>query len=359
MPEFSIIIPVYNTEKYLDRCIKSVLGQTYASFELLLIDDGSNDQSYEICKRWEERDERIRVFHQENKGACAARNVGLMMAQGHYVQFVDSDDTITKDCLECIEKLIEQYKEPAVVEYKLNYIGLNGYSNIQGTILQEGLYEQSYLQEKFIPVMMQTEKNEEIYYNIFNVLRFIRRDVIEKNNIRFNEKIRRWEDWIFAMEVFLQANEMVVTNQALYNYYGHEGGGLGGRYDPKTYEYVVESYRVLEEIAGEKYDVFSNYAISQKISQIERCIREIYVNEKKKSREVIIMKILHDSFFISCIRKTKEKKGIIFLRPYVLKRHYKTAIIMLNLYVQFTDMKQYIRNRLSGFYHKYLKGDMK
>ena len=91
-PIISIIVPVYNTEKYLDQCIQSVLAQTYTNWELLLIDDGSTDSSGAICDKYAAEDNRIRVFHKENGGVSSARNLGLDNAQGEWISFVDADD---------------------------------------------------------------------------------------------------------------------------------------------------------------------------------------------------------------------------------------------------------------------------
>lgn len=88
----SIIIPVYNIENYLNKCLNSVMGQTYKNFEVILIDDGSNDRSGEICDEWEKKDERISVIHQENRGTASARNAGLDVSKGEYIMFVDGDD---------------------------------------------------------------------------------------------------------------------------------------------------------------------------------------------------------------------------------------------------------------------------
>ncbi len=105
----SIIIPVYNTELYLQRCIDSILNQTYANLEVLLIDDGSTDLSLVICKKYEKKDSRVRVFHQSNAGASAARNVGLENAKGEYIMFVDSDDFIGCEMVECHYKAVKQF----------------------------------------------------------------------------------------------------------------------------------------------------------------------------------------------------------------------------------------------------------
>ena len=93
----SVIVPVYNSEKRLHKCIDSILGQTYTNFELLLINDGSTDTSGDICEEFAEKDERIKVFHKKNGGASSARNIGIDNAKGEYICFVDSDDYVSDD----------------------------------------------------------------------------------------------------------------------------------------------------------------------------------------------------------------------------------------------------------------------
>ncbi len=105
-PEISIIVPVYNTEKYLDRCIRSIVRQTFADFELILVDDGSPDACPQMCDMWAGRDSRIRVCHKENGGLSSARNAGLAAARGNYIGFVDSDDWIAADMYAHLYELI-------------------------------------------------------------------------------------------------------------------------------------------------------------------------------------------------------------------------------------------------------------
>ncbi len=113
-PAISIIVPVYNVEKYLSRCIDSILAQTFREFELILVDDGSTDNSAEICDKYATKDSRIKVIHKENSGQSSARNSGLEIATGKYIGFVDSDDWISTDCLEYLYTLIEKSKADAV-----------------------------------------------------------------------------------------------------------------------------------------------------------------------------------------------------------------------------------------------------
>ena len=108
-PLVSVIVPVYNVEKYLTRCLDSIVEQTYQKLEILLINDGSTDDSGEICRQYAERDSRIRLFHQENRGQSAARNVGLDNMTGEYIVFVDSDDYISPYLIECLLNCILEY----------------------------------------------------------------------------------------------------------------------------------------------------------------------------------------------------------------------------------------------------------
>ena len=108
MPKISVIVPVYNVEKYLRKCIESILNQTFREFELILVDDGSTDSSGKICDEYALKDSRIKVIHKENGGASSARNAGLDVAKGEYIGFVDSDDWIEMDMYGELYRLIKE-----------------------------------------------------------------------------------------------------------------------------------------------------------------------------------------------------------------------------------------------------------
>lgn len=109
MPEISVIVPVYKAEQYLDRCVKSILEQTYPDFELILVDDGSPDGSPILCDKWAEKDSRVHVIHKKNGGASSARNAGLAIAKGKWVFFSDSDDWIDNKALETLYRMVNEY----------------------------------------------------------------------------------------------------------------------------------------------------------------------------------------------------------------------------------------------------------
>ena len=115
MPEISIIVPVYNTEKYLHRCIDSILAQTFTDFELILVDDGSSDNSPKICDEYAEKDKRVRVIHQENGGVSRARNIGIDNSCGTYLMFCDSDDYVDKRFCEVMHKCATEYPDDCII----------------------------------------------------------------------------------------------------------------------------------------------------------------------------------------------------------------------------------------------------
>ena len=117
-PKISIIIPVYNVEQYLGRCMESVLNQTYKNIEVILIDDGSKDRSSSMCDEWKAKDDRVVVIHQKNAGAGAARNAGLAIANGELIGFVDSDDWIQLNMYETLINAIKKYPEADIAECK-------------------------------------------------------------------------------------------------------------------------------------------------------------------------------------------------------------------------------------------------
>ena len=119
-PLISVIVPVYNTEKYLYRCVESICNQTYRNLEIILVDDGSTDGSGAICDQLSGEDDRIRVIHKENEGASAARNTGLDLAKGEYIGLVDSDDYISTDMYEKLFELLQGAKAEMAVWHRIS-----------------------------------------------------------------------------------------------------------------------------------------------------------------------------------------------------------------------------------------------
>lgn len=215
MIEISIIIPVFNLEKYLHRCIESIINQSFTSFEVIVIDDGSQDNSQEICKVYLNQDSRIRLITQENRGVSSARNEGLKNARGRYVVFIDGDDYIEKDFL------LDLYD---IMHNKLVEVGICGYTMIYDSINhQEMLMGQDFYlnQEKLLLNLFKPNGFKGYCCNkIFDL------NIIVQNALNFRTDIKIKEDLLFVYQYFLCINTGYYINKPLYNYTQHQNSAM-------------------------------------------------------------------------------------------------------------------------------------
>lgn len=213
-PLVSIIAPVYNAESYLTRCIDSILRQEYKNFELLLIDDGSTDQSGKMCDDYAKRDIRIRVYHRENSGVSASRNFALGLCQGSYIQFLDSDDWITTDSTKLLVR--------SALETKCDLVIADFYRVVGERVSQKGDIEEDVIltREQFAEHMM--ENPADFYYGVlWNKL--YRRDIIEENQIRMDPAISWCEDFLFNLEYIRHADTFYALQAPVYYYFKRKG----------------------------------------------------------------------------------------------------------------------------------------
>lgn len=205
MDKISIITPVYNTQKYLKRCIESVLSQTYSNIELLLIDDGSTDESGKICDEYANKDSRVKVFHITNGGPSRARNIGLENATGNYILFVDSDDWVDNQFVS--HYLCDNYQD---------YDAIFGMWDIQ---TNKGIYNPSILDKPYIGadfVKGVIELSGKFSFEL-NCNKMIKTEIIKKHNIRFIEGIHSNEDDIFTYDYARYINKFIVLPEAHYH----------------------------------------------------------------------------------------------------------------------------------------------
>ena len=149
--KISIIMPIYNAEKYLRQAIESVLNQTYVDFELILVNDGSVDESGNICDEYSEKDSRVKVIHKENGGICSARNAGMCAAQGNYIMFMDNDDILTENTLQENYELLINY-DADWVKFGKGEILIQGDKKLKqrDTSFKEGIYNNNEIMNKFM-----------------------------------------------------------------------------------------------------------------------------------------------------------------------------------------------------------------
>ena len=208
-PKVSIIIPIYNAEQHLRRCIESVLKQDFENFELILVDDGSKDSSGLICDEYAEKDERIRVIHKQNSGVSDSRNLAIKSARGEYLQFLDSDDWITPDATGLLVHSAQEYDCDMVISDFYRVIGER--LAHKGDIQEDGVLTR----EEFALQMM--EKPADFYYGVlWNKL--YRRAIIEKYGLSMDKDISWCEDFIFNMEYIRHVRSVYALRVPIYYY---------------------------------------------------------------------------------------------------------------------------------------------
>lgn len=204
----SVIVPVYNNAKYLNRCVESIVNQTYKNLEIILVDDGSSDNSAEICDEWAQRDSRVKSVHKENGGVSSARNFGIELSSGKYIGFVDSDDWLELNMYETLIKLLQDNNADFSV-CNIEFCDDNGKD------LKKYSYPASLIQNE--DCFCEAISNNYFYPACYNKL--FRSDIIKNNNIGFPINISIAEDLMFVVSVSKYAKIIVSTEHKLYNYY--------------------------------------------------------------------------------------------------------------------------------------------
>lgn len=251
-PTVTIIVPVYNAEKYLNRCVDSILNQEYADFELLLADDGSQDASGAICDAYAAKDHRVSVIHKENTGVSDTRNAAMDLARGTYLQFLDSDDWITPDATKLLVRTAQTYHCDLVISDFYRVVGER--VSHKGDIEEDTILSR----EEFAGHMM--ENPADFYYGvIWNKL--YRRDIIERHQLRMNTELDWCEDFMFNLEYIRYAETFFALKAPIYYYVKRKGSlvsqnvtiGNTIRMKLRVFEYYNNFYKhVLDEKDYEK-----------------------------------------------------------------------------------------------------------
>lgn len=211
----SVIVPVYNVEPYLRKCVDSILNQSYRKIEIILVDDGSTDMSGRICDEYSNKDERIKVIHKKNGGLSSARNAGLEIAKGDYISYIDSDDYVTSLFIEELVGLCIKYNTG------ISCIGYKEFSSNDEktvTVISDECKPIIYDDISFIKEIVDSTKSGVITYCVWSKL--FRRDIVEK--MKFPEG-KTYEDIMYTTAAIFRAKQCVFKNDKLYNYRIREG----------------------------------------------------------------------------------------------------------------------------------------
>lgn len=251
-PQISVIVPVYRVEKYLSACIDSILDQSFSDFELLLIDDGSPDNSGALCDAYAEKDARIRSIHKENGGVSSARNLGLEYAQGEYIVFVDSDDYLSKDHLHGLY----EHRQTASVDKKTLVIA--DYQPFS----PDGEEHRAFPTGFSVSMNGETPSADMFRKLVFDFRIFppycklYRRDVIEQNALRFNQALKSAEDFDFNCRYIRNMDQIVYIPSVQYHYrvdykrYRPSNDGVLGRSEIMSAHIMAHGIQEIAERMG-------------------------------------------------------------------------------------------------------------
>lgn len=212
---FSIIVPVYNVEKYLPACIDSVLNQSFSDFELILVDDGSPDACPRICDNYKEKDDRIKVIHKENGGLASARRAGIKIAEGEYVLNLDSDDLIVNDTLECAFKIIKE-TDCEIVSFAYKWVKNGTAINVTNDGLDEKLYNVKDIEKHIYPRLLMDKNMNHISYYLSG--KVIKRELLTPCQLSVSEEISLGEDLCCVISCYLNSKSVYISKKEAYLY---------------------------------------------------------------------------------------------------------------------------------------------
>ena len=246
----SVIIPVYNTSDYLESCLDSLFLQKYQDIEYILVDDGSTDNSLELCKKYAAKDSRFVVIHKENGGPSSARNLAITNAKGEYITFVDSDDFVSYNAYEKIANLLESNNNPDALVFGANLVPQHA-----PQYMWDKVNTRDIVYKEFSPSILYNE----VGARPFLWLQVMKKSIILDNNIKMDESINLGEDQLFQIEFFPFAKNVVFVSDKFYYYRWQRGNSLMSQYSSnklkKLLQHVVLVKKVFSAVFSNKYSI--------------------------------------------------------------------------------------------------------
>ena len=306
--KLSIIVPIYNAERYLNECIESIINQTFDDFELILVNDGSKDNSLSICSRWKKKDKRIKVIDKKNGGVSSARNEGIKIACGEYLGFVDSDDYIDECMYEKLVKLVESVNADIGICKRV----------IPG---KKQNYGHDYpIQESF------TFKNNNgnwktMFYQgdieTFVTNKLFKASFLKESKVEFKE-YSLFEDRLYLIQLYLYNPKMIYVDEELYYYRPVKGSSV--------HRYCAKRFLIIKEIYKHELELNTKYENEKYLQVINKCFAESVLNciiqekKRKKNQQKEMLEIFRKSeefqdiyFKIDTLNLKSKKKRMFYL----------------------------------------------
>lgn len=298
MEKISIIVPIYNLEKYVGECIESIINQTYKNIEVILVDDGSLDNSFKVCKKYSEIDDRIIVIQQKNSGVSVARNTGLKKSTGQWVMFIDPDDYIVENAVESLYNQTKIYGEAEIIACCCNVFTTESFqknSFFDGNKIWKGRFEGK--KDLFYQLMDMQHGQPNKALTAIGVPwgKIYKKELITRNKLEFKPTLRRMQDNIFNSYAFWYAKQIVYIDLPLYCYRFEHFNKYESSFN-KNIDYnflnVIKERRIFLEYIG----VFNEVEVK----------KAYYYESFKYITAIINRKILHKEYNISYMQRLKE-----------------------------------------------------
>lgn len=331
---FTIIIPVYKVEKYIEKCIESILQQNYMDFEIILVDDGSPDSSPQICDDYANKDKRIVVIHKENGGVVSARSAGLEVARGQYVLFVDADDWIDVNALEMLNKAIIQNKEPDIILFDA-YKVMKEKNELMVQSLEQGYYDKEKLTNDIIPFMIYDPKQYFLTSMILGQLwnKAIKRDIIKEHHC-MDHTMYKCEDFACIYECIYFSESLYYLKQPLYYYNKLNENSVMTVYDATYFQnhnrvikYTYEHLGIHSEVIRKQINAYNVSGICIGVFHEMRHGRRLLEARKHIKMQIEVTDCLDKA---NCVGLPWHAKIYIFL---LKRRMYLTTLLLTKVYL--------------------------
>lgn len=332
----SIIVPCYNCEKTFKRCVESICNQTQKEIEIILVDDGSSDGTYELCENAAGKDTRIKVYHQKNKGPMNATKRGVQEASGDYVIFSDSDDYLDLDLVEKLEEMIEKYHAD-IIAYGMKAEYEDHSIVYRGNLLGEGYYTRTEIEELILPQFFSNGNMESRILLASRWSKLFKRDLLLRNFDYLSDEIRRGEDALTVFASVLSADAIYCMKDYFPYHYMRNNDSAVGKYDAFMFQKILDLREQMFKIAGVYGYPYDSQIEADFLSNVFLCMKkEICRNKDAGCREICnrLRQMRENEVFIHAIQICSINKYNLMSRVFaylVIHKRYLITYVMTKL----------------------------
>lgn len=325
--KYSIIIPIYGVERYINQCIDSIINQTYKNIEIILVDDGSKDNCPQICDEYTKKDNRVRVIHKINGGLVSARKAGMAIATGDYVCCVDGDDYISETYIEEFNEIVSKYNAPSIICCGY-YIATDEKYTPQKVNARAGYFNKLDIKKEIFPYLIQGEKGDYFLPTVW--AKAIKIDLYKKHQCKVSDDITMGEDGACTIPCIIDATDMFISDSCQYYYRTNRQSMTKSKKTLQWKGQIEIANHFLKYISNEEYD-FSE--------QIDRRIEKgfftvartkYYSNKGYNEIKKDIMEGYQEEVFANAINKAKYRGAKMQIMDFIIKHKLLRALKLLS-----------------------------